>query len=139
MIAKRFLQSLHSSRFILTLIVGVLLMLLLMSIKRQSWVAADQQPTTRGPAQVVRFTVYDAGIFPHDARVRPGSVVIRAEDLSGTANAFIVRNADHQVIGQIIRGESQSRGSARFNLTTGVYQICDAGQLTKCATLNVEL
>ncbi len=138
MTAKRFLQSLQINRFIVALIVGVFL-LLLMSVKRQSWVAADQLPTTRGPAQIVRFTIYDAGIFPSEARVRPGSVVIRAEDLSGMANAFVVRKANRQVIGQIIRGESESRGSARLSLAAGAYQICDAGQLTKCATLNVEL
>ena len=133
------MQLLLSERFIVTLIVGSLLMLLLIAVRLQTWAASDQLPTTRGPAQVVRFTVYDAGIFPREARARPGSVVIRAEDLSGHVTGLLVQTANRQVIGQVIRGESQSRGSARFNLAAGVYQVCEIGQLTKCATLTVEL
>jgi len=119
-------------------LIACFLLLLLVAVNRQSRAAGDQLPLMRGPTQVVRFTVYDAGIFPTEARVKPGSVLIRAEDLTGTAATLLLRTQNNQVLGQIVRGESQLRGSARLTLTAGVYRVCDAGQITKCATLNVE-
>ena len=132
------LLFLKTQRWTIAVIGCFLLLLLVMVANRQSRAAGDQLPTMRGPTQVVRFTVYDAGIFPTEARVKPGSVVIRAEDLTGTAETLLVRTENHRVVGQIVRGESQWRGSARLTLDTGVYQVCDAGRFTKCATLNVE-
>lgn len=131
------LLFLKTQKWIIALI-GCFLLLLVMAANWQSRAAADQLPTMRGPTQVVRFTVYDAGIFPKEARVKSGSVVIRAEDLTGTAATLLVRTENHQVVGQIVRGESQSRGSARLMLTAGVYQVCDASRTTACATVNVE-
>jgi len=132
------LLFLKTRKWIIAVISCFFLLLLVMAANRKSRAAGDQQPTMRGPTQVVRFTVYDAGIFPREARVKPGSVVIRAEDLTGTAETLLVRTENHQVVGQIVRGESQWRGSTRLTLTTGVYQVCNADQITKCATLNVE-
>ena len=126
-----------TQKWIIAVIAGGLL-LLLVAVNRQSRAASDQLPLMRGPAQIVRFTVYDAGIFPTEARVKPGSVLIQAEDLAGTAETLLLRTQNNLVIGQIVRGESQSRGSARNTLTTGVYEVCEVGQRPKCATLNVE-
>lgn len=135
---KKVLLFLKTQKWIIAVIGCFLLLLVLMVANRQSRAAVEQLPITRGPTQVVRFTVYDAGIFPTEARVKPGSVLIRAEDLTGTAETLLVQTQNRQVIGQIVRGESQWRGSARLTLTTGVYQVCDVGQITKCASLNVE-
>ena len=126
-----------TQRWIIALI-ACFLLLLLVAVDRQSRAAGDQLPLMRGPTQVVRFTVYDAGIFPTEARVKPGSVLIRAEDLTGTAATLLLRTQNNQVLGQIVRGESQLRGSVRLTLTAGVYRVCDVSQITKCATLNVE-
>src|SRR5262245_27400180 len=41
-------------------------------------IAAEQSPATepRGQAQIVHFTLYDVGIFPHEERASPGLVAI---------------------------------------------------------------
>ena len=141
MTGKIVLQPVTKWKFILVVLGSALLMLLMFEAKRQSSAAetVNQLSTSlRGPAQVVRFTVYDAGVFPREAYVRPGSVVIRAEDLSGEVTTMLIRSENRQVLGQVVRGESQSRGSTRLTLIAGTYQICDAGKSTRCATLLVE-
>jgi hypothetical protein len=141
MTEKIVLQSMLRWKFIPLVLGSALLMLLVFEANRQSSAAetVNQLSTTlRGPAQIARFTVYDAGIFPREAQVRSGPVVIRAEDLSGEATTLLIRSEARQLLGQVVRGESQSRGSTRLTLTPGTYQICDAGKPTRCATLLVE-
>jgi hypothetical protein len=52
---------------------------------------APQGTPVRGAAQMVRFTVYDAGIFPSEARVRAGVVAIYVEDVSGSSTGLVVQ------------------------------------------------
>src|SRR2546430_12780747 len=48
-------------------------------------------PTKHGPVQVVRFTLYDAGIYPRQARVEKGLVAITIEDFSGGTSGLVVQ------------------------------------------------
>ena len=92
----------------------------------------------RGLAQVVRFTVYDVGIFPAEARVSPGLVALHIEDMSGNSNGLLVQTETGILLGQVLRGERQWRGSNRILLTSGRYQVIDANRRSSRATLIVE-
>src|SRR5687768_6852709 len=56
-----------------------------------------------GPVRVVQFTLYDVGIYPHEARVQPGLVTISIEDLSGASSGLIVERVEADVRAQVGR------------------------------------
>ena len=70
-----------------------------------------------GPVQVVRFALYDVGIYPHEAQVRKGLVGISFEDLSGGASDVVVTretgavSATTQLIASMISTPGCSPGS----------------------------
>jgi hypothetical protein len=123
-----------------------LLVLVSVAIKAPAWrnfaaATTNQQqllPGSRGLAQVVRFTVYDAGIFPAEARVSPGLVALHIEDMSGNSTGLLVQTPAGVLLGQVLRGEHQWRGSSRILLTSGRYQVIDASRRSSRATLIVE-
>src|SRR5260370_34266581 len=75
--------------------------------KRPHAQATSPQPppaaatTKHAPVQVVRFTLYDVGIYPRQARVNKGLVAITIEDFSGVTSGLVVQrvtvNARHSV------------------------------------------
>ena len=104
-------------------------------------VASDTLQTTSvaiGPAQVVRFTLYDAGIFPREARASAGQVVICIEDVTGNSEGLVVQNEARVVQGQVVRSASQWRGARRMALLPGTYLVFDASRPGNRATLLVE-
>src|SRR5215471_12470847 len=58
-----------------------------------STTAAPQAGPAHGPVQVVRFALYDVGIYPHEAHVGKGLIAITTEDLSGGSPGVIVEQA----------------------------------------------
>lgn len=95
----------------------------------------------RGPRQVVQFTLYDAGIHPHEARVDHGIVVLLLEDLAGgTVGLVIERENDggRETIGEVRRAERSWRGKREMRLTPGRYQVYDAARPNNRALLIVE-
>ena len=91
-----------------------------------------------GPAQMVRFTLYDAGIFPREARVSAGQVVIYIEDVSGNSAGLVVQNESSLTLGQVVRSQGQWRGSSRIALLPGRYEVFDASRPANRARLIVE-
>lgn len=91
-----------------------------------------------GPVQVVRFTLYDAGIFPKEVRVNPGFVRVNLEDVSGNSAGLVLQKDAGPELGRVGRGQGQWRGSGRFRLEHGRYEIFDASQPTSRAVLVVE-
>lgn len=94
-----------------------------------------------GPVQVVRFTLYDAGIYPREARVDKGLVAIIIEDLSGGTGGLIVArdngNSRSQV-GGVQRFEHHWRGRSELEMTPGRYVVYDLSRPLNHATLIVE-
>ena len=100
--------------------------------------AVPQSDAPRGAEQVVRFTVYDVGIFPREAHASPGWVAIHIEDMSGKSAGLVVQSESRQRLGQIVRGQRQWRGSGRISLRAGRYQVFDASRPANLATLIIE-
>jgi hypothetical protein len=98
---------------------------------------AVQDPTLRGVAQIVRFTIYDSGIYPREAQVSAGLVVIQVEDMAGDSPGVVVRSESRQVVGQIMRAVHR-RGNGRLRLPPGRYQIHELSDRANTATLIVE-
>ena len=103
-------------------------------------VSAAQLPSQepRGQAQLVHFTLYDVGIFPHEELANPGLVAIYIDDLSGGAQGLVVENESGQRVGQVDRLQGSDRGRSRIALGRGRYQVYDVGRPQCRATLIVE-
>lgn len=98
-------------------------------------------PDKHGPVEVVRFTLYDAGIYPRQARVQKGLVAIMIEDLSGGTSGVVVERArgnDRAQVGLVKRFEKHRRGRGEIVLTPGHYLIYDSSRPANLATLVVE-
>ena len=100
--------------------------------------AVPQSDAPRGAEQVVRFTVYDVGIFPREAHASPGWVAIHIEDMSGKSAGLVVQSESRQTMGQVVRGQRQWRGHGRLRLEPGRYRIFDASRPESRATLIVD-
>jgi hypothetical protein len=86
----------------------------------------QQLTTAHGPVQVVRFTLYDSGIFPQQAYAQQGLVTIAVEDLSGGMMGLVVERETGQVrerVGQVRRKERQRHGKDELRLEPGRYQL----------------
>jgi hypothetical protein len=98
-----------------------------------------QGPPTRGPVQNVRFTLYDAGIYPRETRIKKGLVAIAIEDRTGqTAGLMIQRENGGVAIGQVLRFANHWRGRGQFRLEPGRYRVFDATHPANRAVLVVE-
>jgi hypothetical protein len=98
-------------------------------------------PPRAGPVQVVRFTLYDVGIYPQGARVRPGLVTVSIEDLSGASSGLIVELVEGNVrtqVGTVDRLANRLRGRREMLLVAGRYEVSDARQRNNRASLIVE-
>ncbi len=94
-----------------------------------------------GPVQVVRFTLYDAGIYPRQIRVQKGLVAITIEDLSGGTSGLVVQRVNgnnRQSIGTVSRIEKSSRGREEIQLEPGNYELFMADRPNNKAQLIVE-
>jgi len=89
-----------------------------------------------GPAQMVRFTVYDEGIRPAVARVGAGLVSIYLDDKSTHTPSLLIANDQHP-LGTITRALGKSRGHSTILLTPGRYIIYEPNRRTNSATLVV--
>lgn len=94
-----------------------------------------------GPVRVVRFTLYDVGIYPHEARVQPGLVTISIEDVSGASSGLIVERVEADLrteVGRVDRQANRLRGRREMLLVAGRYQVSDARHRNNRASLIVE-
>jgi hypothetical protein len=89
-----------------------------------------------GPAQMVRFTVYDEGIRPTVAHASPGLVSIYLDDKSTHTPSLLIADAQHP-IGAITRQIGKLRGHNTVTLTPGRYMIYEANRRSNAATLIV--
>lgn len=103
-----------------------------------SAIQQDLLPSERGPAQVVRFTVYDAGIFPREARASAGLIALHIEEMSGASTGLIVESESQRRVAQVVRRPERWRDNARISLAPGRYTVYDASRPRNRATLIIE-
>jgi hypothetical protein len=123
-----------------------LLVLVTVGVKARVWrnslrAATSQQgllTTARGPAEMVHFTIYDAGIFPREERVSPGVVALHLEDMSGGSAGLVVASESLVTLAQIVRRPGRWRDNAQVSLVPGRYTVYDASRPRNRATLIVE-
>ena len=78
---------------------------------------------------MVRFTLYDIGIYPQEARVKPGMVTISIEDLSGASSGLIIERieASSRVASGLVSKETNRlRSRSELFLLQGRYEVADA-------------
>ena len=100
-----------------------------------------QGASARGPVQNVRFTLYDAGIYPHEVRVKQGAVSIAIEDRTGQTSGLAIQRQDGNsriAMGQVTRFANHWRGRGLFRLAPGEYRVFDTSRRANQALLIVE-
>jgi len=95
-------------------------------------------PAPNGPAQMVHFTIYDAGIFPREERVSAGVVALHLEDMSGGSAGLVVASESLVTLAQVVRRPGRWRDNAQVSLVPGRYTVYDATRPMNRATLIVE-
>jgi hypothetical protein len=100
--------------------------------------AIPQGVSPLGPVQMIRFTVYDSGIFPAEAHAKAGTVAIFLEDVTGSSLGLTVDGAQGLALASIVRDVGRWRGSVRIVLAPGQYRISELGQAGHKAILVVE-
>ncbi len=132
-------------RPVLAVIVLGLLVLATVAVKARVWrISApttsqrELLPTAPGPAQIVRFTVYDAGIFPSEAHAGAGLVALHIEDMSRGSAGLVVASESLQTVAQVVRRAQRWRDHAHVLLVPGRYTVYDASRPVNRATLIIE-
>jgi hypothetical protein len=99
-----------------------------------------QGASARGPVQNVRFTLYDAGIYPREIRVKQGAVAIAIEDRTGHTSGLMIEreNGNGVSIGQVKRFTDHWRGRGQFKVQPGRYRVFDTSRPANQARLIVE-
>jgi hypothetical protein len=94
-----------------------------------------------GPVQLVRFTLYDTGIYPREVHVDKGLIAIAIEDLSGETAGLVVERDnvnDRGRVGVVQRFEKHRRGRGEIAMTPGRYVIYDSSRPDNRAKVIVE-
>ncbi|MEK6303427.1 MAG: hypothetical protein AABO41_22180 [Acidobacteriota bacterium] len=98
-------------------------------------------PGQRGPVQVVRFALYDVGIYPREAHAAKGLVALSFEDLSGGSSYLVIERetgAAPESVGRVQRAGPDARGRNDLRLEPGKYRAYVADRPDNQATLIVE-
>jgi hypothetical protein len=98
-------------------------------------------PKQRGRVQVVRFALYDVGIYPREAHAGQGLVALSFEDLSGGSSELVIdreTGAAPVSVGRVARADNNARGRDDFRLEPGKYRVYVADHPDNQATLIVE-
>ncbi|HZI48460.1 MAG TPA: hypothetical protein VFD75_11740 [Pyrinomonadaceae bacterium] len=125
------------------LVVSAIVVVALLKISEGSSASAESTPTlpTRGPVQVVRFALYDLGIYPQEARAKPGLVTIAIEDLSGDSSGLSIERieaASRVPSGVVSKTTNRLRSRTELFLPEGRYEVSDVTRPDNRALLIVE-
>ena len=97
-------------------------------------------PGQHGPIEVVRFSLYDVGIYPAEAHVGKGLVAVTIEDLSGGSTGLIVeqeKGLSRVTVGSVQRLDHW-RARNEMRLEPGRYEVYMANRPENRAVLIVE-
>lgn len=101
---------------------------------------AIQRPSESGPVQMVRYVLFDAGIYPRELTVDKGLVNIALEDKTHNATALVIDRIvgdERSQVGQIRGTVDQGRGRGIVKLSPGRYEVYDASRPVNRASLTV--
>jgi hypothetical protein len=126
--------------FIALSIAGLFFGVLVFAVAHSS-PAKTATSNTRGPIQNLRFTVYDAGIYPRQLRAMPGVVAIVLEDRTQRRPALIIER--ETVGGDLTVGRTSfllphARARAEFRFDVGRYRVLDTTNPANQAELIIE-
>lgn len=91
--------------------------------------------------QVVRFTLYDVGIYPQEARANPGRITIATEDLTGSSTGLIIERVEENArvpIRVFDKAPNVMRSRLELPLPVGRYEVADSARPGNRAVLIVE-
>lgn len=91
--------------------------------------------------QVVRFTLYDVGIYPQEARANPGPITISIEDLTRSSTGLIIERVDENIrmpVRIADKGKELLRSRTQLVLSAGRYELADSARSDNRAVLIVE-
>jgi len=125
------------------LVLSAIVVVALLKISEGASVSAESTPTVpaRGPVQVVRFALYDLGIYPQEARAKPGLVTIAIEDLSGDSSGLSIERieaASRVPSGVVSKTTNRLRSRTELFLPEGRYEVSDVTRPDNRALLIVE-
>lgn len=105
--------------------------------------APGAQGNPHDPVQTVRFTLYAEGIYPREAHVDKGRVVISLTDYTGGSDGLVVEReapggGKSERAGKVERSGARWRGRQEIHLTPGHYKVYDASRPENAAALIVE-
>jgi hypothetical protein len=108
-----------------------------------SSVSTESSPPvpTRGPVQVVHFALYDIGIYPQEARAKPGMVMVAIEDMSGNSSGLIIERVEadsYALAGLVSKATNRMRSRNELFLPEGRYEVADATRPENRALLIIE-
>ena len=102
--------------------------------------AVHSPPAGERRVQVVRFTLYDTGIYPQEARVSPGPITISIEDLTGSSDGLIIERVDstgRMPVGLMNKTAKLLRMRKELQLPKGSYEVIDSTRKDNRALLIV--
>lgn len=104
-------------------------------------VEAVNVPASERRVQVLRFTLYDTGIYPNEARANPGSVTISIEDLTGSSDGLLIQRVDtpgRTSVGAVNKATRLLRVRKELQLPRGTYELIDSTRQENRALLIVD-
>ncbi len=102
---------------------------------------AAQRRSETGPVQMIRFVVFETGIYPRELTIGKGLVNFALEDRTHSAAALVVERVEgSQVsrVGEIHPTVSHSRGRGIIKLTPGRYELYEASRPTNRSVMTVK-
>lgn len=102
---------------------------------------AAQRPSETGRVQMIRFVVFDTGIYPRELTIDKGLVNFALEDKTHSAAALVIERVEgSQVsrVGEIHRTVNHSRGRGIIKLTPGRYELYEASRPANRSVLTVK-
>lgn len=108
--------------------------------RSSSPVEAVTVPASDRRVQVVRFTLYDTGIYPREARANPGRITISIEDLTGSSDGLTIERVDANgrvPLGAVNKSARSLRTRKELHLPAGNYELVDATRTANRALLIV--
>ena len=139
---SRILQNGSTVGFILisTLASAAIVGALLKIGNESSTVEILATPVGERRVQVVRFTLYDTGIYPHEARANPGPITISIEDLTGSSDGLLIQRVDtngRMPVGAVNKAARLLRVRKELQLPRGTYEVVDSTRQENRALLIV--
>lgn len=102
---------------------------------------SGQRPSEAGPVQMVRFVLFERGIYPREVTVAKGLVNVALEDKTNSTAGLVIEQVtgnERSRVGEIRRAPNHWRGRGMVKLSPGLYEVYDASRPANKALLTVQ-